>query len=342
MSDEIQEILKIPDLPVIEIVDDLVQVYKEYMVVNAALKLDLFSWLAENGPANPDAVAAGTGIRPEYITSLLGMLYYLDLVRKAGDEFSISPAARMNFVRSSPFYQGDYVMNLPSDDSSWKDMDVFLTKPEEKQVFDSLSTGSVKSEANHALRGTVQNVTNVLRTWDGFSQAKTFLEMNGGHSLYAIAACQNNPNLTATVLTGSADTSVAEDYIIRFGMKKRIRVASGDILSYKGPEFDIVLIAHSLYTYKNKLDEALSRIGTALTPNGLLLSNHWFTRPQVGTGMQGLYELELGIHNRYHELPDREEFETLCTKHNLSILQTGVIRSRYGESTIHMAEKREK
>ncbi|ABD41701.1 hypothetical protein Mhun_1991 [Methanospirillum hungatei JF-1] len=340
MSDEIHEILKIPDLPVIEIVDDLVQVFKEFMVVNAALKLDLFSWLAENGPATPEKLATGTGIRAEYVTSLLGMLYYLDMVRKAGDEFSISPAARMNFVRNSPFYQGDYIMNLPADDSPWKDLAVYLTKPEQKTTFDTSSLQAVRSEANHALRGTIQSVTNVLKTWDRFSDAKKFLEMNGGHGLYAIAACQNNPQMTATVLTGSADPSVAKEYVVRFGMEDRIRVLPGDLSVYTDQGCDIILIAHALYSMIDRLDDVLSKVSSILTPNGLLISNHWFSRPPIGTGMQGLYELELAIHNHYHELPDKELFESLCLKHNLPILQAGVIRSRYGESTIHMAEKK--
>ncbi len=340
MSDEIQDILKIPESPVIEIVDDLVQVYKEYMVINAALKLDLFSWLAKNGPATPEKIAAGTGIRPEYMTSLLGMLFYLDMVRKAGDEFAISPAARMHFVKTSPFYQGDYIRNISADDSPWNDISVFLTHPEKKQTFDTGSVESIRSEANLALRGTIQNVINILKTWEGFSSAKTFLEVQSGHGLYAIAACQNNPNIMATVLTGDSDPSIAEEYITKFGMNTRIQVISGDIESYKGPESDVILVAHALYSYQDRLQMTLSKLASLISPGGLLLSNHWFSQPPVGTGMQGLYELELAIHNKYHQLPDIHEFEKLCDDSGLTMLQAGVIRSRYGESSIHMAQKR--
>ena len=340
MSDEIQDILKIPESPVIEIVDDLVQVYKEYMVINAALKLDLFSWLSKNGPATPEKISAGTGIRQEYMTSLLGMLYYLDMVRKNGDEYTISPAARMNFVKNSPFYQGDYITNISADDSPWKDIDVFLTHPEKKQTFDTRSDESIRSEANLALRGTIQNVTSILNTWDGFLTARSFLEVQSGHGLYAIAACQNNPSMTATVLTGSANLSVAEEYIEQFEMKSRIQVISGDVDSYQGPECDIVLVAHALYQYQDTLPGALFKIARMVSQGGLLLSNHWFSHPPVGTGMQGLYELELALHNRYHQLPDIHEFEKLCNDCDLNMLQSGVIRSRYGESSIHMAQKR--
>lgn len=340
MSDEIQNILKIPESPVIEIVDDLVQVYKEYMVVCAALKCDLFSWLLEHGPANPETVAKGTGIRPEYMTSLLGMLYYLDMVRKNGDEYVISPAARMHFVKNSPFYQGDYIMNISADDSPWKDIDVFLTHPEMKKTFDTMSVKSVRSEANLALRGTIQNVVNILSKWDQFSSARTLLDIQSGHGLYAIAACQNNPEMTATVLTGTSDLSVADEYITEFGMNTRIKVVPGDIESFEGSGFDIVLAAHALYTCFDRLPDTINKIASKVNPGGLFLSNHWFSGPPVGTGMQGLYELELAIHNRYHQLPDIHEFEKMLNDCGLTISQSGVIRSRYGESSIHMAQKR--
>lgn len=340
MINETQDILKIPELPVIEIVDDLVQVYKEFMVIRAALKIDLFTWLLENGPATPKQIAEGLGIEPEYMPSLLSMLYYLDMVRKTEDSYYISPAAGLNFIRTSMYYQGDYILHLPNEDSPWQDIETFLTKPDTKGTFDSNSTGSIRALANHDLRGTVQNVTKVLISWPRFSKARTLIEMNGGHGLYAIAACQNNPELRAVVLCGSADAKAAEENIAKFGMNNRISAVSNDILSYQGEKSDIVLLSHSLYPYKERLDEVLKAVASVLNPEGLLLSNHWFRSPASGTGSQGLYELELAIHNRYHLLPDKEIFESICEKNQLGLLQAGITRSSYGQSTIHMAEKK--
>ncbi|MDD1724085.1 MAG: hypothetical protein LUQ07_03025 [Methanospirillum sp.] len=341
MTEKTDAIVKIPELPVIEIVDDLVQVYKEYMVVNAALKRDFFSWLAKNGPATPEQISEGTGIRQEFIPSLLATLYYLDLVRKSGDTFSVSPAASMNFVRSSPFYQGDYLMKFPMDDSPWFVLDEYLTNPDHKTTFDTTSYASVRALAEYSLRGTIQNITNVTKTWMNFSASRNYLEMGGGHGLYAIAACQNNPDLEAAVLTGLADSRVAEEYICRFGMQERIKVLNGDICDHPLSGYDIVLLSHSLYPYTARLDEMIQRTASLLSTGGLFISNHWFAAPPAGTGMQGLYELELALHNRYHQLPDKQFFEALCSKHHLEITRTGVTRSQYGESSIHMAEKKD-
>jgi len=340
MSDINDNIVKYPELPVIEIVDDLVQVFKEFMVVNSLLKLDFFSWLSENGPATPVEIADGTGIKPEYMPALLGTLFYLDMVRKTGDKFSISPAAQMNFVKSSKFYQGDYLLSFPMSDSPWMEMDKYLTVPDIKTIFDPLSLQSVKAQAEYSIRGTVQNVVNAMKTWKGFSDAHMLLEMNGGHGNFAIAACQINPNLKAKVLTGVADTIVARGYVEKFGMTDRITVTAGNIFADVGEEYDIVLTSHSLYQLKGKFDDVFARIYSILKEGGLFFSNHWFDHPSSGTGMQGLYELELAMHNRYHQLDNREEFERLCNTHNLQLLQVGIIRSQYGESIIHMAEKK--
>lgn len=340
MSDIKDDIVKFPDLPVIEIVDDLVQVFKEFMVVNAALKLGLFSWLSENGPATSEQISTGTGIKPEYMPGLLGTLYYLDMVRKSGDAFSISPAAQLNFVRSSKYYQGDYLLNFQKQDSPWLSLDVYLTDPDKKKTFDAVSTESTKALAEYSLRGTIQNVINALKTWGGFMNAGRFLEIGGGDGLYAIAACQNNPQLKATAICGTPDKSVALEYIDHFGMKDRITVTSGDLLSGNYSGYDIILTSHSLYQYQERLEEIFSSVESALSDNGLFISNHWFFHPSMGTGMQGLYELELALHNHYHQLSNREAFEELCRRHNLQLLQAGIIRSQYGESFIHMAEKK--
>lgn len=340
MTDNKDAIIKIPEMPVIEIVDDLVQVFKEYLVINAALRLDLFSWLAKNGPASAEQISKGTGIRPEFVPSLLATLHYLDLVRKTGEKFIISPAASMNFVRTSPFYQGNYIMKFPMNESPWFVLDEYLTDPAGKSTFDTSSYTSVKALAEYSLRGMVQNVTNITKTWSGFLASRRYLEMGGGHGLYAIAACQNNPDLHATVLTGTGDSRVAEEYITRFRMEERITVLCGDICDNALSGYDIILISHSLYSYSPRLDEMIRKTASLLATGGLFISNHWFSGPPAGTGMQGLYELELALHNRYHQLPDKKLFEALCSKNHLQILQAGVIRSQYGESSIHMAEKK--
>lgn len=341
MSENADIIIKSPDLPVIEIVDNLAQVYKEYMAVKAALKLKLFDWMDKNGPSTPEEISVGTGILSEYIKSLLGTLYYLDMVRRSGDKFSISPSASMHFVTSSSLYQGSYIINCSSPNSSWAKLDSILIDSNFTPLPELAYPDFIRSDAEQSVRGMVQNVTNVVSRWSGFSRSESLLEINGGHGLYAIAACQINDNLQATVCSSSESLIVLEEYSKRYGIESRIKSFTNDIFS-KTPsdKFDIIVASHSLYSVQEDLSRILVHVAGLLKEGGLFVSNHWFKGSVEGTGMQGLYELDLALNSRFHMIRDREVFEEECNKSNLKIFQSGIIRSAYGESTIHMAEKR--
>ncbi len=341
MSEYTNEILKMPELPVIEIVDDVIQVYKEYMVIRACLQLNLFDWIAGHEPATPGEISSGTGIKPEFISSLLGTLYYLDLVRRSGEKYSLSPACRMHFVRESRFFQGDYLMNFSEPGSPWLSISTYLTRPETKTTFESpVNASSVKARSEHLLRGTVQNIAGILKTAGAFQKAETFFEVAGGTALFAIAACQASPDLKAVVYAGPEEAAVAKENITSFGLEDRISINSKDIWNEADVEpSDLVLVSHALYPFRDSLEGVVNRIASWIRPGGMFISNHWLTAPPVGTGMQGLYELELGIHDYYHRLFEQEEFEKTCSDTGLHVLQTGVIRSEWGQSTIHLIQK---
>jgi len=338
---DITEIIKYPELPVIEIVDDLVLVYKEFMVIRAALQLRLFDWMAAFGPATPEEISQGTGILQEYINALLGMLFYLDIIRKSDKKYLLSPSTNLHFVSTSNYYQGDIITALASDKSPWFDIKTYLTSPQEKKTFEPATEENGAALTEQEIRGMVKNITTVIRRWAGFKKAENFLEIGTGHGLYAIAACQIHPGLNAMVCEKPENAKLLLKNINRFGMEKRIDICSEKHGSLQGTtQYDIILASHSLYGQDEHLPQNLRDISSILKDGGLFISNHWFVRPSEGTGMQGLYELELGMHNRYHTIQNREEFENICKKEGLDIFQTGMMRSAYGESTIHMANKK--
>jgi predicted O-methyltransferase YrrM len=334
------DLIKLPELPVIEIVDDLIQVYKEFMVIRAALQLRLFDWIAETSSATVEEISAGTGVKQDYISALLGMLFYLDIVRKSGEKYLLSPSANLHFVSTSNYYQGDVILALASEQSPWNDLKTYLSRPEEKITFEPTTAVMGAARAEQEIRGMVRNIAIVMSRWSGFKKAGTFLEIGTGHGLYAIAVCQIHPSLKAVVCTKPENADLLRQNISRFGMEERITSCLDGIGSMKGDSiFDIILVSHALYADQQRLPEITRDISSHLKEDGLFISNHWFIRPSERTGSQGLYELELAMHNRYHAIQDREGFEIICRNHGLDIFQTGMMRSSYGESTIHMANK---
>lgn len=337
---EIRELVKLPELPVIEMVDDLGQVYKEFMIIRAALQLRLFDWMAAKGPATIEEISDGTGVSRDYIAPLIGLLFYLDITRRSGEKYLLSPSANLHFVTTSNYYQGDVILALAGDQSPWKDLQTYLTRPDKKSSFEPETGETGAARAEQEVRGMVRNITTVISRWAGFKNAGSFLEIGTGHGLYAIAACQIHLSLKATVCVKPENADLLHHNISRYGMEERITVSSEEPGSLStGAACDIILASHVLYDKQDRLPEIIRNMAASLRNEGLFISNHWFSRESEGTGMQGLYELELGLHNRYHTIRDRECFENICREEGLGIFQTGIMRSMYGESTVHMATK---
>jgi hypothetical protein len=339
---ETTELIKLPELPVIEIVDDLVQVYKEFMVIRAALQIRLFDWMAAHGPATSEEISNGTGIHHDYISGLLGMLYYLDIVRKSDEKYLVSPSANLHFVSSSNYYQGDVILALASEKSPWNKLSDYLTNPDEQITFIPENKETGASIAEQEIRGMVKNITSVISRWAGFKEAKSMLEISSGHGLYSIAVCQIHPEMNAMICERSESRDLLHANINHYRMENRIVTCTDEFGALKGTsKYDIILASHSLYSHQKHLPQCMKYISSLLNEGGLFISNHWFVRQSDGTGMQGLYELELALHNRYHTIANREEFESICKTQGLDIFQTGMMRSAYGESTVHMATKKE-
>ena len=330
---EQKEIMKLPELPIIELIDDPVQVFKEFMVIRAALQLRLFDWMDKANRATIKEISAGVGIKEEYATSFMATLFYLDIVRRTDGLYYLSPSSKLHFVQSSMYYQGDIIIGLGTDVSPWYDLKTFLTYPEEKSSFYPKTAVMAAKDAEEEIRGLIKNTTMVISRWAGFKDARVFLERGRGHGLYAIALCQMHPTIKAVVVSTPESESILTQNITSFGMEDRVMMVS----EIPADEYDIILVSHTLYGHDISL--SLGQMATCLREGGLFVSNHWFDKKSEGTGMQGLYELEQAFHKRYSTLKDQEEFEQICAAHHLAIFQTGLMRSLQGESTVHMATK---
>lgn len=273
------ELIKLPELPVIEIVDDLIQVYKEFMVIRAALQLKLFDWMAANGSATVEEISAGTGVKEEYISALMGMLFYLDIVRKSGEKYLVSPSANLHFVSTSNYYQGDVILAVASPQSPWHDLKSYLTNPDGKNTFDIDSPDMMASRAEQEVRGMIKNITMVISRWAGFKEAGSLLEIGSGHGLYAIAACQLHPTIHASVLVKPGFTDLLDQNSKRYAMSERVTPVIEELGSLpKGNKYDVILVSHALYADQQRLGEIISDVSNHLNDGGLFISNNWFIR----------------------------------------------------------------
>ncbi len=210
-----------------------------YYALAGALELGLFDRL--RSPMTAVALAAELGTRPDETALLCESLAIHGLLA----------------------FQGRHV-------ERWRDLARLLREGPELMPREEFFRHTViPSMAEHARCGLLQQVAGIVGGLPGFAEAESLLDLGGGHGLYAIALCQMNPRLRATVFDLPAVTETTRDFIDRYGAD-RVSVVAGDFNTdpLPGP----VDIVFSSSNPGGKDPALIPKIAGALKPGGLFLN----------------------------------------------------------------------
>ena len=326
-------------------IDTIVDGYKTYQVVRAALEMGLFEWLDNHGPASREELVKALSMKGMFSRSFFQTLAEQGLIiAEKGREGRISNTglATRLLVQKSPTYQGNWILHIADTHSEWSSLKKVLVEPagNNPDLPAVMAPGLFKSLGERSLRGELQEVTKIITAWDGFSSAKKLLDIGGAHGLYAIAACQQNSQLHAVIFDKPEVIGLTKEYIRAYGMEDRISVVGGDISQDKpGEGYDIVIVSHLLYQFRRDLPSIFEKVSSILNPKGLFISNHWFCGPVCGEGSTGIRELDLAFHSGGHPLCHPEKVAEEMTRYGLTVTKKTTAPSNFGISHIHVAEK---
>lgn len=323
-------------------IDTIIDGYKTYQVLRTALRLGLFDWLDGHGSTPREEIGNALSINGMFTRSFFQTLVDLGFLSVKEDRFENTGTATRLLVKTSPAYQGDWILNAADEQGQWASLPETLvaTAPKNTGFSEGPSPQFLKALAERSLRGEVQDITKIIAAWDDFGTAKKLLDIGGGHGLYAIAACQQNPKLHAVVFDKPHVLELTREFIRNYGMEDRISVMAGDIVKDDpGTGYDIVVISHLLYKFRTDLPSIFKKVAASLRPRGLFVSNHWFCGPVCGAGSSGVRELDRSIHSYGHPLCHPEDFAAGMFMKGLVIIKNTTIPSNFGISHVHVAEK---
>jgi SAM-dependent methyltransferase len=342
MSEREERLTELEIPQTIHSIDTIVYGYKTYQVVRAALELGLFDWLDVHGSTPREAIGNALSINGMFTRSFFQALVDLGYLFGKDDCFANTDTAARLLVQKSPAYQGDWILYAADGQGQWSALKDTLVATAPKNTAFSEGPGPqfLRALAERSLRGEVQGVTRIVAAWDGFGTAKKLLDIGGGHGLYAIAACQQNPKLQAVVFDKPHVIDLTREFIRSYGMEDRITVVGGDIVrDDPGSGYDIVIISHLLYKFRADLPSIFGKVASSLRPRGLFVSNHWFCGPVCGSGSSGVHELDRSIHSYGHPLCHPEDFASGMFMKGLVVTKKTFIPGNFGISHVHVAEK---
>ena len=325
----------------LETLQDLGRGYKAYKTVTTALDMGLFDWLEEKQKAHKEEFVQGLGINGALCRSFLHTLEELGfLLQEEESFFRNSPRASELLVRRSPSYQGDWFAAWGSPESPWSSLGdtLQLQEPVLREFSSGPGESFICSLGQRLLQGELQSIVRAVTSWENFSEARSILDLGGGHGLLGMAFCQENPEMNMVLFDKPHVVPYAEPYIAGAGLENRVTLRGGDAVEEDlGGPFDIILVSHVLYKFRKELPAFFERIAGGLSPGGLFVSNHWFCNPGCAPG-KGLQDLEQGLHSFGHPLCHVEDFPRLMEQAGLIPLEEVLsISGTFGTSLLHQA-----
>jgi len=268
---EVPDLSEVPEIPgtnPLPFLDTALAGVRQYHAVTTALDLGLFELLLT--PMTSCDCAKRLGCRENLMSPLCESLVSTGLLEKKGELFCTSAPARSYLVRDSPFCQQHALSFQRRLAGLWADLPVILKDGpvtyDRAQMFRDVI---IPSMAESCRCGVLQNVTGQVAALPEFPAAKRLLDLGGGHGLYAIAFCQKNPDLEATVFDLPPVTDATCSFISRYHAS-RVHVLPGDFFCDPiGSGYDIIF---SSSNPGGKVPSLIPKIADALNLGGLFIN----------------------------------------------------------------------
>jgi hypothetical protein len=201
------------------------------MAMLAGMQLDLFTPL-KNGPLPASEIAAALGVKPQRLEILLYSLVRAALLTVSDGRFGNTPEADAFLVRGRPGYLGgshelfaDIWNNLLKIAGS-----IRADAPLGKHDFTNMSDAELGAFLRGLHSGALATGAQLSRR-PGFAAFKSLLDVGGGLGGVSIAACNANPELSATIVELPRISPFAVACTADAKLSNRIRVETHDVVS---------------------------------------------------------------------------------------------------------------
>jgi len=290
-----------------------------------AHQLGLFKALVK--PLQADQVAGKCGTDPKMTEKLLIVCCALGVLKRNGENFSLTKLGSDLLLPDSPRYIGGTIdhnellwwatTGLPEVVRTGK-RDAAPQPPEhfKQNLFDNW----IWAMHGIASNGQAQWVARQL----DLGNRQLLLDVAGGPGTYSIALCQHFPQLKAVIWDLPETLVITKQVIQRFGMSRRIKIQAGDWSKDEfGSGYDCLLMSNILHGPGSHADTRLKQAKKALKRGGMLIVHDFLlNNDRSGPLPASLFNLWLGTYtiNEMIEIVRKAGFN------NVSLIASNVQR----------------
>jgi 2-hydroxy-4-(methylsulfanyl)butanoate S-methyltransferase len=239
----------------------------------AGMQLDLFTPL-RGGPMTAAALAKTLSLQTDKLRPLLYALVRAELLTLVeGDRFANTPEADLYLVRDLNTYLGS-AHELYSD--LWgaalsAGLSVRTGQPQVKHDFSAMSDEKLGAFFRGLHSGALAT-GRYLTTAYNFAPFRCLLDVGGGSGGVSIAACQNCPDLSATIIELPRVAPIAQAMVREAQFTGRVTVLAADILEGAPEErFDVAVLRNLIQVLgPGTARRALRNVGQVIDHGGWL------------------------------------------------------------------------
>lgn len=263
-------------------VTDLLDAFRRTKVMFAAVALGVFDAFGE-GPAAVPALAERLDADPDALERLLDACVGLELLKKEDSKYSNLPVAETYLRRASPQSLTGYILYSnyalyglwgrledAVHEGTHRWTQVFRV---EGPIFDHFfRTEENKREFLRGMHGFgVMSSPPVVAAFD-LSRFRHFVDLGGATGHLASAACNQYPQLQATVFDLSPAIEFTREFMAGSPLLERLKLASGDFFRDPLPDGDLYALGRILHDWsEEKVSKLLAKIYAKLPSGGGLL-----------------------------------------------------------------------
>jgi 3-hydroxy-5-methyl-1-naphthoate 3-O-methyltransferase len=260
--------------------------YAPPLIIGAAARNKVFDTL-DGGPKTVEEVAKATGCSIRGLRAIMNALVGLELLKKNGDKYSLTPESEAFLVSNKPgTLAGFFSMNMKRLIPPWLKLD------------DIVRTGEPAEARNEEHPGTeffTELVENIIPVSYGSAQALAdhlklaaakqptrVLDVAAGSGIWGIALAQKSPQVRVTAMDWAGMIPTTKRITQKFGVADRFKFIEGDIGEADfGSGYDIATLGHILHSEgKERSRHLLKKTFGALKPGGTIAIGDWLVNDE--------------------------------------------------------------
>ena len=277
----------------LNMLNELMWSYRAARILHTAVKLKLFTCLAEKS-LTCEALAAACSAKPDVLEKVLIACCAMGLLEKDNNRYKNTELSNLYLVEGNPLYQGNIIAHSANVWDFWDALpDEIFIKPK--------PADPVESHRNFILG--MENITmagrgQIFLDNINLSGRKRLIDIGGGPGTYSILACQTYPDLAATIFDLPETIAITQERIQRANLTDRISVKEGSWETDSfGSGYDVALMSNVLHGPNSQAAMKLKKAYDCLVSGGLLLVQEFLLNDtQTGPLVPTLFNVMVGAY----------------------------------------------